>query len=782
MNGASRLYSKLVRHRRQLIVMGSVIVGGTVVREALVTLQDEEEEDNYNYDSNDFQTNLSRILLSKPLTTTATTATSTTACSANVGSDPSGPSELPIPTRQEQLKRLKKGGEVFDVLVVGGGATGSGAALDATMRGLSTVLIDKGDFGTETSSRSTKLIWAGIKYIATAFSSLLRFKNLTQPTKAFEDFYSEFKMVLGAHQERKILLEQNEHLTNWVPIAIPFNSWLTTPPPFKHPIFVTTPLVAPAVMKLYDSMSGFTCPPSHVMGKRRAHRKFPQLDQHAKYFQIFYEGQHNDARTNTCIALTAAQEGATIANYVEMIGLVTDPKTGKATGITCKDKMSGEKFVVKAKAIVFAGGPFTDSLRNMEDKDSAPAVAAAAGTHIVLPSYFCPGGIGMLDINTSDGRFLFFLPWEGHTLVGTTDRKEPAVSDYGPPEEEILWLLHEVQKYLAGNVKVRRSDVLSAWQGYRPLASDPHAPPGAPVSRDHVISTNPTTGVTFITGGKWTTYREMAEDVIDRILGLHPELKEKGVKPCGTKTRPLLGGVGYDRNLPIRLVQEFNVSEASAKHLAHTYGMNALEVCRMATPTSKRWPRFGKALVEGFPYLECEIPYVCRHEMAVTVKDVLTLRTRLAFLNKDAAVAAAPKIAELMAKELNWSRREQKRQLQEAMDALASFGGTIPNKDWLEHHETRLKSVREVFEAMDLDKTGYIDLTNFMDACEMLGIPFSSWEKAKKVFQTIDRDNNGKIDENEFVDWWYHSNSQLKSQLADKFKFTAASMGGGILG
>lgn len=247
---------------------------------------------------------------------------------------------------------------------------------------------------------------------------------------------------------------------NWVPIAIPFSNWTSWPAPFGHPIFASAPIVMPAVMKFYDSMSGFTCPPSHIMGKRRAMRKFPQLDEDAKYFQIFYEGQHNDSRTNTCIALTAAEEGAAIANYVEMIGLIKD-KDGKAIGIKCRDNISGKEFETHAKAIVFAGGPFTDSLRKIEDPNAKPAVNAAAGTHIVLPDYFCPSGIGMLDINTSDGRFLFFLPWEGHTLIGTTDRKGPAVSSHGPPEEEIQYLLDEVQKYLAGDLKVRRSDVLS---------------------------------------------------------------------------------------------------------------------------------------------------------------------------------------------------------------------------------------------------------------------------------------------------------------------------------
>jgi glycerol-3-phosphate dehydrogenase len=295
--------------------------------------------------------------------------------------------------------------------VIGGGCTGSGVALDAATRGLNTAMIERYDFGSETSARSTKLIWAGIRYIATAFSSLLRWRNMTRPIDAISDFMGEFNMVLGAHQERKILLENNPHLTNWVPIAVPITSWVTWPPPFGHPIFATAPFTLPPLFKFYDSLSGFSCPPSHIMGKKRAMRKFPQLSNNAKYFQVFYEGQHNDARTNTYIALTAAQEGACVCNHTEMIELLTDEDTGKAIGIKCRDNLTGQEFDVYSKAIIFCGGPFTDELRKMEDPNSKPAVAAAAGTHIVLPSYYCPGGIGMLDINTSDGRFLFFLPW-----------------------------------------------------------------------------------------------------------------------------------------------------------------------------------------------------------------------------------------------------------------------------------------------------------------------------------------------------------------------------------
>lgn len=562
-----------------------------------------------------------------------------------------------------------------------------------------------------------------------------------------------------------MLLENNPHLTSWVPIAIPIKEWISWPAPFGHPIFATAPFTLPAVFKFYDGMSSFTCPPSHIMSIKRAQRKFPQLDEAVKYFQVFYEGLHNDARTATYIALSAAEEGATVANYVEMIGIIKDDN-GKAVGVKCRDNMTGKEFEARAKAIIFAGGPFTDQLRKMESPDSKPAVAAAAGTHIVLPGYYCPAGIGMLDINTSDGRFLFFLPWEGHTIVGTTDRKGPAVSTPEPPEEEIQWILQEVEKYLSPDLHVRRADVLSAWQGFRPLASDPHAPPDAPVSRDHVMSTNPETGVTFITGGKWTTYRHMAKDVIDRVVGQHGF--QAG--PCVTDKKPLRGGIGYTRNVPIQLVQEFGVSESTAKHLAHTYGMHAFEVCRMAEPTNELWPRFGNKLLEGFPYLECEIAYACKNEMVCTLKDMLTLRMRIAYLNKNAALSIAPRVADLMAKALGWSHREKKKQLTEALDYLSTFGGPYPKEG--STVVGTVSDVRDLFYMFDSAGNGYIDLAELKGAAEMVGIPFKNENEAKKTFEMIDKDMDGKITENEFVDWWdSKTQDKLKKNLGEKFLF-----------
>ncbi|GMI22701.1 hypothetical protein TeGR_g3238, partial [Tetraparma gracilis] len=425
-----------------------------------------------------------------------------------------------IPSRTDQISTLREAseqGKKYDVLIIGGGATGAGAALDAASRGLSVCCIERGDFASETSSRSTKLIWAGIRYLATSAAGLLSKNLITDPVNTVKDFWGEFMMVVGCHKERRYMLEKNRHLCNWVPIAIPFDKYIVWPPPFGHPLFALFPVLAPFVLKFYDSLSSFSCPPSYTMGPTLAKEKFPQLGHKAlKFVSVFYEAQHNDARTNIAIALTAAQRGANIVNYVEATDLIFDASgNGKrVAGAHLKDNMSDETFAIQADKVVFCGGPFTDGMRSLENKGEEverEAVQGASGTHIVLPGYYSPNEMGLLDYNTSDGRFLFFLPWQGHTLVGTTDKKCDAETSPSAPEDEIQWLLNECGKYLSNDLRVRRSDVTSAWRGWRPLAMDPHAEPGAPASRDHVISENPESGVIFIAGGKWTTWREMAE-------------------------------------------------------------------------------------------------------------------------------------------------------------------------------------------------------------------------------------------------------------------------------
>lgn len=694
-------------------------------------------------------------------------------------------------------------------MVIGGGATGTGSALDAASRGMSVACLERGDFGGETSSRSTKLIWAGIRYLATASVSILSPRLLTAPVETMREFLGEIKMVMNCHRERRYMTSKQRHLTHWVPIAVPFSSWHVSPPPFNHWLFGFFPVLAPLVFKIYDGMSAFTCPPSYVMGKAKTRRMFPQLsNQDIKYCAVFFEAQHNDARTNVAIALSAAESGADIANYVEMKGILWDDK-GRAAGVRAKDRMTGKEMDVWAKRIVFAGGPFTDKLRRMEHCGSTgsddiaankggedtelstdggdagngymiPAVSGAAGTHVVLPGYYCPNNIGLLDYNTSDGRFLFFLPWQKHTLVGTTDTKSGAKTLPTPPEDEIQWLLNECGKYLSRDLRVRRSDVLSAWQGWRPLAADPHAPSGAPASRDHVISENPDTGILFIAGGKWTTWREMAEEVIDRVAG-------EGGPKSKTFELTLFGGEGWSPNLAVKLIQKHGMSQDVAEHLAQTYGGRAWEVCEMSDPTGQTWPRFGVPLVANYPYIDAEVRWACR-EYACTIEDVLSRRTRLAFLNRDAALMALPRVADLMAEELGWSSDAKAEQIAAATEYIESYAGRIPQKKGTSLREATYEDLRDIFSAIDTDGNGYLDEVEVAEAASALGFPMSPSELSD-AFDEMDRTQDGRVTFEEFEVWWnlgkdveFRKRLSKELGLGGSDKEDIMSLGSGVIG
>lgn len=670
------------------------------------------------------------------------------------------PGPTGIPSRAEQVRRLQTNGtkdSPYDVLVIGGGATGAGIAFDAATRTnpatgesnvLSVACIERGDFASETSSRSTKLIWAGIKYLASASAALISWNLFTSPFKTVNDFYGEFKMVFQCHQERKYMLDKQRHLTNWIPIVCPFTEWHIWPPPFGHWLFSFFPILAPAVFKFYDGLSQFTCPPSYIMGKKESRAKFPQLNEKdIKYCAVFYEGQHNDARTNLAIALSAAEKGADIANYVEMTEGIFDDN-GKVIGVKALDRIHSDVIEIYADNIIFAGGPFTDALRQQESGGPVPvkpAVTGASGSHIVLPGYYAPADMGLLDYNTSDGRFLFFLPWQGSVIVGTTDKKCQAETLPYPPEEEIQWMLKECEKYLSKDLKVRRSDVLSAWRGWRPLAADPYAPPGAQVSRDHVISKNPDTGVTFIAGGKWTTWREMAEDVLDKVLG-------DGHPKCNTLDIKLHGGDGYSESLPVQLIQKYGLMEDVAEHLVRTYGGRAWEVVEKCKPTGQVWPRYGVPLATHYPYIEAEVRFACQ-EYACTIEDILSRRTRLAFLNSEAAMQALPRVAEIMAEELGWSRKIKAAQIEAAKAYLESYGGRIPVEDDLHVRLPTLEEAMDIFREIDRDGSGFLDVQEIKEMALRLGQPLPD-DRIKDIFQDMDKNGDGKIQADEFMEWF----------------------------
>jgi len=689
-----------------------------------------------------------------------------------------------IRNRSEMVKALKSG-ELFDVIIVGAGCTGSGAALDAQTRGLKTACIERGDFANETSSRSSKLIWGGFKYLQVAFAELLSTHTLTSPVSSFSKFWGEFLMVYECCQERSWLAGQQPHLVEYVPQAVPFKSLVAWPPYFNHPFYSILPILALPAFIFYDALASFNSPSSYAMSARKTKECFPQL-QEVLYSAVYCEAMHNDARTGTAIALTAAMKGATVANYVEMTGyLYGGPEGETVRGIECVDKLTGEKFVIKGSSVILATGPFLDSVRKMDDPNAEKAVAAAAGCHIVLPGYFTPAGMGFCELRNSRGATMYFLPWLGNTVVGSTDKKCDAVSSPGVTEDEIQYLVNEAASCLSSDIRLRRSDVLSAWQGWRPLYRDPKAPPGAPVSRHHVIGHDPKTGITFVCGGKWSTYRAMAEELIDKVVE-HKKDKLSHAGPCITKEIKLLGGEGYYSLLHVELVQKYNVSEAVARHLAHAYGAAAFAVCELAVPVKRSTSSMGfitdggshrgRLIVPDYPYIEAEVQYACKYEMALTVKDMLTTRMRLAYLNSESAKQAIPKVADLMAKELGWSKKQKEEQIKVANAYIGDFGGPIADKSKAKLRMATFTDLHEVFRAIDVKDTGYLSIGEFDKAAMKLGFPFKSDAELKRKFLEVDADSNGKISESEFIEWWNGRNSEkVMRQLQKSLTLTAAN-------
>ena len=272
-----------------------------------------------------------------------------------------------------------------------------------------------------------------------------------------------------------------------------------------------------AGIKAYDLVSGGDIlRPSYVLSKSKALELFPMLkDKSLKGAIVYYDGMHNDARMCLSIAITAARLGANIANHVEVLDLIK--KDGVVAGARVKNRLTGEQFDIKAKSVINATGPFTDSIRKMDDGRNPDIVCPSAGIHVVLPDYYSPSNMGLLDPATSDGRVIFFLPWEGHTIAGTTDTPCPVTTSPGPSEQDIQFILSEVKNYLTPDIDVRRGDVLSAWAGIRPLVKDPEAGDTASLVRNHVVHVSDSKLVT-IAGGKWTTYRAMAVDTVDAAV------------------------------------------------------------------------------------------------------------------------------------------------------------------------------------------------------------------------------------------------------------------------
>lgn len=542
----------------------------------------------------------------------------------------------------------------FDLLVIGGGATGCGVALDGATRGLRVGLVEREDFSSGTSSRSTKLVHGGVRYLEKA---------------VFQLDLGQLKLVFNALEERSHILRNAPHLCAPLPTMTPCYEYWEIPYYWSG-------------LKLYDVIAGRKLLHlSRFYSAKESKALFPTLSQndHGRTLKgtvVYYDGQFNDSRFNIALACTAALAGSALLNHAEAVALLKDDITGRVTGARIRDQITGKEFDVYAKVIVNAAGPFCDEVRQLVDKDVKPLISPSSGVHVVLPDYYSPDGMGLIVPKTKDGRVVFMIPWLGRTVAGTTDSNTKITMLPEPHEEEIQFILDAISDYLC--VKVRRSDVLSAWSGIRPLASDPSSTNTANISRGHVLCTSPE-GLVTITGGKWTSYRSMAEDAVDEAI------KNGGLTPtngCITKDLVLMGGEDWDPSSFTILAQQYirmkkthggkivpgAMDTSAAKHLSHSYGVLALRVATIAQDEG-----LGKRLAHGYPYLEAEVSYCARNEYCETAVDFIARRSRLAFLDTNAANKALPRVVEILAAERRWDRSRKKAELAKAKEFLETF-------------------------------------------------------------------------------------------------------------
>jgi glycerol-3-phosphate dehydrogenase len=505
--------------------------------------------------------------------------------------------------RKTMLQQAAARTEPWDIIIIGGGATGVGVAVDASARGYSTLLLERDDFGKGTSSRSTKLVHGGVRYLEQGNISL----------------------VMEALRERGLLRQNAPHLVSDLPFIVPSYSW------WEGPFYGIG-------LKLYQLMSGrYGCGPSEYLSSEETARRLPNVKIEGLIGGVVYfDGQFDDTRLLIQLAATAAEHGATLVNYARVIAL-RKGGDGMVNGVEWEDTETGAKSIASARVVVNATGPFTDSVRKLAEPGAEAMISPSQGAHLVLDRSFLPGDTAIMVPHTSDGRVMFAIPWHGHTLVGTTDTPmdhipvEPVALD-----QEIDFMLSTGALYLAK--APTRADILSVFAGIRPLAKSGDGKNTSKLSRDHVIHID-RSGLMSIAGGKWTTYRNMAEDCVDQAatLGNLPDVA------CITKTLHVHGYHG----------------DAAMFGSLSLYGTDAVGIRALIAESSK----LGEQLDGDLRYVAAEVVWAAREEMARSIEDVLARRTRALFLNAKAAVRMAPRVAELMARELGHDAEWQRQQV-----------------------------------------------------------------------------------------------------------------------
>lgn len=503
--------------------------------------------------------------------------------------------------------------KIWDVVVIGGGATGLGTAVDAASRGFSTVLVEKADFAKGTSSRSTKLVHGGVRYLA----------------------QGDITLVLEALQERGLLRQNAPHLVKNQSFIIPNYEWWDGP-------FYTMG------MKLYDWMSGkLGLGPSELLSKEEVMEFIPNLSEEGLKGGVkYYDGQFDDSRLAVNLAQTSAENGGVLINYMSAIGLLKD-NLDKISGVKVRDEITGETYTINAKSVINATGVFVDDILKYDDPDAQKLVVPSQGVHVVLDRSFLQADSAIMIPKTSDGRVLFAVPWHGEVVVGTTDTlvDKPSLEPRAL-EQEIEFILTTAGTYLKKQPK--RSDVKSIFAGLRPLAAPKEGKSKTKeISRNHKLIVS-MSGLITVVGGKWTTYRKMAEDILEKaiLVGGLDDIE------CVTKNMPIHG---YVKN--------------PAKDRLKVYGTDASDILKI----EKSDPEMAEKIHKDYLFTKAQVVWAVRDEMAQTIEDVLARRIRFLFMDAKASMEAAPVVADIMATEMGKSDSWKKNQIREYRDLAKGY-------------------------------------------------------------------------------------------------------------
>lgn len=516
--------------------------------------------------------------------------------------------------KRETLIAQMKTNETWDAIIVGGGATGLGIALDCATRGYKTLLLEQVDFAKGTSSRSTKLVHGGVRYLAQGNIDLVR----------------------EALHERGLMMKNAAHLVSNQSFIIPNYSW------WDH-FFYTVGL------KVYDFLSGnLSFGKSTRIGKKETMARLPTIETaHLRGGVVYQDGQFDDSRLAVNIAQTAIEQGATLLNHFEVKQLLKND-AGIVNGVVAVDQETNETYQLKSKVVINATGVFTDEVLQMDKPSAKDQIKPSQGIHLVLDKSFLAGNDAIMIPKTDDGRVLFLVPWHNRVVVGTTDTVLDSHSlEPRALEAEINFILTTANRYL--NKDVSRDDVLSMYAGLRPLAAPKDdSEKTKEISRSHKIIVSDSELIT-ITGGKWTTYRKMAEDTVNRAI----KMNKLPQKECRTKDLLIHGS-----SKPI----------AESNHL-YVYGSDIMGIEAL----QQEHPELKERLHERVPFTKAEVVWAVRHEMARTIDDVLARRVRVLFLDAGAAIAMAPEVAALIAKELGRDKQWEAEQVKDFLKIADHF-------------------------------------------------------------------------------------------------------------